>query len=119
MHNRDTNDGVPVLGDDLRVNKMHVNLVRTTEKEDINQTLRREYRNRIGHIYTFLETEYPDYYAVGIRILSEGEKADKDQFHHRNDRDLVYDGLNIKFIKAFLTHKNMKPNGKMSSNSNI
>ena len=42
MHDRDTNDGVPVLGDDLRVNEINVNLVRTTEKEDINQTLRRE-----------------------------------------------------------------------------
>ena len=66
MHDRDTNDGVPVLGDDLRVNEMHVNWVRTTEKEEINLTLRREYRSHIGYIYTFLETEYSDYYAVGI-----------------------------------------------------
>ena len=107
VHGRDTNNGVPVLGDDLHVNEMHVNLVWTTEKEEINQMLRSEYLSRIWYIYTFLEREYPDYYADGIRMLSEGEKADKDQFHHRNARNLVYNDLNIKSIKAFLAPQKM------------
>ena len=33
--------------------------------------------------------------------------------------DLVYSGLNIKFIKAFLAHSKKKKNGKMCSNSNL
>ena len=53
----------------------------------------------ISHIYKFLESKYPDYYAVGVRKISEEEKVDRDHFWNRNDRNLVYAGLNIKFIK--------------------
>lgn len=74
-------------------------MVRTTEKLEINIKLQREYRNMISHIYKFLESKYPDYYAVGVRKISEEEKVDRDHFWNRNDRNLVYAGLNIKFIK--------------------
>jgi len=56
---------------------------------------------------------------VGVRFLTEDDRASPDQFWNKNDRDLVYTGLNIKFVKAFLAHAKMKANGKMCSNSNI
>ena len=118
-HQRDTNDHTELLGDAILVNDDHVEMVRTTEKLEINLKLQREYRNRISHIYKFFESKYPDYYAVGVRKITEEEKVDRDQFWNRNDRDLVYSGLNIKFIKAFLANAKMKPNGMMCSNSNI
>jgi len=34
--------------------------------------------------------------------LTEDDRASPDQFWNKNDRDLVYTGLNIKFVKAFL-----------------
>ena len=56
---------------------------------------------------------------MGVRFLTEDDRANPDQFWNKNDRDLVYTGLNIKFVKAFLAQSKMKVNGKMCSNSNI
>ena len=47
------------------------------------------------------------------------EKKDQDVFWHKKDTNLMYRGLNIKFIKAFLAHSKKKENGKMCSNSNL
>ena len=118
-HQHDTNDTAQVLGNAILVDHEHQEMVRTTEKLEINEKLQREYRNRISHIYKFLEGKYPDYYAVGVRVLTKEEKGDCNQYWNRNDRDLVYSGLNIKFVKAFLAQAKMKANGKMCSNLNI
>ena len=40
-------------------------------------------------------------------------------FCYKNDEDIVYSGLNIRFVKAFFAHSNIKANGKMCSNSNL
>ena len=108
-----------ILGVDVVVDELHEELVRTIEKEEINDKLWKEYRNRIKHIYVFLKEKYPEYYAIGVITVSEDNKADRNLFWHKNDEDLVYSGLNIKFIKAFLAHSKMKANGKMCSNSNL
>ena len=94
-------------------------MVRSTEKLEINQRLQNEYRNQISHIYNFLEIHYPDYYVVGVRFLTDIDKDDLDQHWNKNDRDLIYKGLNVKFIKAFMAHAKKKKNGKICSNSNI
>ena len=98
---------------------MHEELVRTTEKEGINDKLRREYRNRIKHIYNFLKAEYPYYYAIVVRKVMYEEKTDRNLFWYKNDKNIVYSGLNIKFVKYFLAHSKIKANGKMCSNSNL
>ena len=116
---RDTNDTINLLGDDVTVDAAHQEMVRNTEKLEINTKLQNEYRNRLAHIYKFLETEYPDYYEIGVRVLTEEEKVSIDQHWNKNDRDLVYSGLNVKFIKAFLAQAKHKKNGKICSNSNI
>ena len=108
-----------MLGDDVEIETEHQELVRNTEKLEINARLQNEYRNRIAHIYKFLEEKYPEYYKVGVQVLTEEEKVSIDQHWNRNDRDLVYSGLNVKFIKAFLAHAKTKKNGKICLNSNI
>ena len=70
-HQRDTNDAIIVLGDKFLVDHEHQEMVQTIEKLEINEKLQREYRNRISHIYKFLEGKYPGYYAVGVRVLTE------------------------------------------------
>ena len=77
---------------------------------------RREYRNYINRIIQFCFTHYPSYYENGTRLLRKNEKADPVKFHHRNKRDLVYSGLNIQFMKVYLSHKKTKKvdaDGKM------
>ena len=109
---RDTNDIVELLGNDVSIDNAHQVMVRSTEKLEINQKLQNEYRNRISHIYKFLETHYPDYYAVGVRFLTDADKDNLDQHWNKNDRDLIYQGLNVKFIKAFMSHAKKKEKWK-------
>ena len=105
---RDTNDIVELLGNDVSIDDAHQVMVRSTEKLEINQKLQNEYRNRISHIYKFLETHYPDYYAVGVQFLTDADKDNLDQHWNKNDHDLIYQGLNVKFIKAFMAHAKKK-----------
>ena len=116
---RNTNDSVDLLGNDVTIDATHQVMVRNTERLEINLRLQNEYRNRISHIYKFLETHYPDYYVVGVRKLTDADRDDINQHWNKNDRDLIYRGLNVKFIKAFMAHAKKKSNGKIYSNSNI
>ena len=68
---------------------------------------------------TFFQAEYPDYYAIGVRKVKGEEKKDYNLFWYKNNEDIVYSGLNIKFVKAFLAHSKIKANGKMCSNYNL
>ena len=63
----------------------------------------------------FWEEKYPQYYAVGVRALTEEEVGDEDMFWWKNKHDLIYTGLNVWFVKAFLAHKKKKENGKTCS----
>ena len=56
---------------------------------------------------------------IGVIKVTDEEKTDRNLFWYKNDEDIVYSGLNIKFVKAFLAHSNIKANGKMCSNSNL
>ena len=87
-HERITNDTAPVLGSTLDVDDAHLELVRETESEFINDRLCKEYRNRISHVYKCRQEQYPDYYEVGVRNLTHHDYNNPDVYHHNNDRDL-------------------------------
>jgi hypothetical protein len=115
-HERDTNDTVEILGVDIAVSAEHTASVKATERQDLNERNRRNYRNRLKHIYEWLETVYPSkYYNVGVVELSEDQLADEDMFWWKNKFDLIYEGMNVGMIKAFLAFKKTKENGKCSS----
>ena len=69
---------------------MHEELVRSTEKEEIKDKLRREYINQINHIYNFLKEVYPYYYVIGVRKVIDEEKTDRNLFWYKQDEDIVY-----------------------------
>ena len=94
-------------------------MVRRTEKLEINVELKNEYRHRLARIYKFLEEKYLDYCEIEVRVLSEEERISSEYHWDNNDRDLVYSGLSVKFIKAFLAQAKHQKNGKICSNSNI
>lgn len=114
-HERETNNEVVILGADVDVLVEHSASVRVTERQGLTLENKRNYRNRIKHIYLFWKEAYPGYYAVGVRELSEEELADEDVFWWKNKHDLVYEGLNVKMVKAFLAHRKIKGNGKTVS----
>ena len=51
-HERDTgNDNVEILGANIAVSAEHTASVKATERQDLNEKNRRDYRNQIKHIY--------------------------------------------------------------------
>ena len=64
---------------------------KATERQDLNEKNRRNYRNQIKHIYEWLKIQYPEYYNVGVIELSEeAQLADEDMFWWKNKFDLIY-----------------------------
>jgi hypothetical protein len=47
-------------------------------------------------------TEYPDYFEVGTRVLTEEEKADPMKFFHTCDRDIISEGLRVEMVLAYM-----------------
>jgi hypothetical protein len=93
----------------------HSSSVRQTERISLSEKNKRNYRNRIKHMYKFFEEYYPEYFNVGVRKLTEEDVSDADMFWWKNEYDLIYAGLNVKMIKAFLGWQKKKSNGKTCS----
>ncbi|KAI2494218.1 hypothetical protein MHU86_20321 [Fragilaria crotonensis] len=112
-HQRDTNDVVPIIGESIPIKTLHSMGMLETEGHDRQAKTKKDYRNRIKHIYEFMKKAYPQYCELGgIRKLGD---ADLGGFHHKNTHDLRYEGLNVQIFKAFLTTKKIKDNGNTSS----
>jgi hypothetical protein len=114
-HERETDDLVPILGANIEVQELHSVGVRNTEQRGINLKTNRNYRNRIKDLYTFFSTAYPEYYSVGIRELSGEQCNNRNSFFWKNKHDLLYTGINVSLVKAFLAHKKIKDDGNTSS----
>ena len=52
-------------------------------------------------------------------MLTTEELNDRTFFYWKNKNDLIYEGFNSKFLKAFLSTKTRKPNGKTCGFGNI
>ena len=107
-HSREADDSGNLIGGDIALNNEHQNAIDDTEEKEMDDKCRKDYRNRINEIIKFILEHYPEYFQVGTVVLSAEDKADKKQFHWKNDRDLVYSGLNWQIIKAFLARKKAK-----------
>jgi hypothetical protein len=77
-HERDTDNNAAIIGADIEVLlEEHSTSVQNTEVQHMSEVNQRNYWNRLGHIFEFLEERYPAYYAVGVRELTD---ADPDKF---------------------------------------
>ena len=112
-HQRDTNDNVQIIGGDLAVLAAHADAVNTKTALRMNDGTHRNYRNRTKRMIVFWQEKYPDYFENGTRIIPTEELADKTKHHHRNDRDIRYEGLNVKMVTAFMGANKFKADGKL------
>ena len=81
----------------------------------MEERTKRHHRNAIKHIYEFWEVNIPDYCEVGIRDLTAEERSDGQKDFWNNTKDLVYEGINSRYIKAYLSQKIRKSSGKLMS----
>lgn len=108
VHERDTNTETPIIGQGLALIDEHNAAILDTEDMAMCDKTRKEYRNRIKRICKFWKEKYPDYHEKGTRVLLQEQKEDPALYHFNNEEDLVYDGLNVNMIKAYLSKKKMK-----------
>jgi hypothetical protein len=114
-YERDVDDSTAILGASISVQDVHSQEVRNTEQRGLNLKTKRNYRNQKREIYTFFKSHYPDYYTVGVPQLSKEERTNLDSFYWKNLHDLIYTGINVSMVKAFMAHKKVKANGNTSS----
>ena len=102
-----TNQPESIIGANVTVEASH--LERSKETETFEKSLRtvKRHCNRLNEIIKFLKENYNDYYEEGVIALTDEQMQDKDQYHKMKE-DLVYNGLNPDFIKAFLAVKRLK-----------
>ena len=108
LHQRATDDDAQIIGEDLLINEEHTSDIVATEQQQMSDTTRREYRNRLKRLYKWWMDVYPEYFELGTRVLTIEDKNDIVKYHWRNDRDLIYRGLNVRKVKAFLSVKKKK-----------
>ena len=118
-HQRDADFSGELLGDKIVIEETHVENVQSVEQFSIDVETKKNHRNRIKHIYKYWEHAFPDYYEIGVKDVSEEEENNVTRFYWKNNKDLVYEGLNSKFLKVFVASKAKKTSGKTSSFEHI
>ena len=108
LHQQNTDFTGLLLGDEIELGDSYVRNVQAIEDFKIDIKTKRTHRNRIKQFYRFLETKFLSYYEIGVRVLSEEELADRKKYFWKNQHDLVYSGLNTKFLKAILSTRVVK-----------
>ena len=113
-------EDVLIIGDSsLIIENEHNKAILETETCKKKVRTLHEHRNRIKHIYKLLEGNYNKYFTIGTRELTEEELHDPSKYWYKNKHDLVHKGVNIKVLKAFLSTKAVKENGKILCYSTI
>jgi len=116
-HQRDTNDNVTVLGDNLESPNDLAARVNETMKVTMTDGCRRNYRQRILRIIEFWRQEDPEYLAVGVRQVTEEEGTDETKYFYDwwYKQDIIYSGINDRFLLHFLVSTKKKEDGKYKS----
>jgi hypothetical protein len=120
-HERDVDNSVPLLGADLTdLGDNYNELYNETLQHDMNDRTRKDYRRRNIRIAEFWEEHCPDYYPIGTRDVSAHDLQDVGKFFYgRYMKDLVYQGLNVKYVIKFLMCTKIKENGNFLSFTDI
>ena len=119
VHQRETDDTVPIIGADIAIKENHAGAAQTTQSKGMKDRTRKEHRNRHKHLMDFWKEHYEGYFEQGTHLLTEEEKADQTKYYFKNDRDLRYQGLNVKMVIAHCSNKKFKANGKLISPSDL
>ncbi len=74
----------------------------TTKKKESSDEMRKGHRRCLKKMILWWMREYPEYFEVGICVLSAEEKADPMKFYHTCDRDIVYEGLCVDMVLSYM-----------------
>ena len=80
-HQRNANFSGEVLGENITIANEHAEEVQLIEQFSIDVGSKKKHRNQIKHIYKYWKREFPDYYSVVVRNLSNKELTDPTKFY--------------------------------------
>ena len=87
-HQRNADFSGEVLGDNITIEETHVHNVQSVEQYSIDLESKNNHMNRIKHVYQYWESSFPDYYAIGVRDVTEEEKNNTTKFFWKNKKRL-------------------------------
>jgi hypothetical protein len=117
---RVTDDSFATIGADVEVRTEHTSALNDTKKRENATKTRSEHRNRLKNLIEWWRTEYPDYFEAGTKVLSQQDRDNPMLFYHTCDRDIVYEGLRVDMVLAYMAgNKYKKKNGKLYSHTHM
>jgi hypothetical protein len=116
---RVTDDTFATVGADVEVRNEHTSALNDTKLRENAIKTRHEHRLRLKKLIAWWGTEYKDYFAVGTKVLSQQERDDTMMHYHTCDRDIIYEGLRVDMILAYMAGNKHKPNGKLYSHTHM
>lgn len=105
---RDTDDTTSPIAAGVALNANDVAAIEATQSMSMKNPCRRNYRNRIKRFINYTNASYPGYYEAGTRPVSEEEIATENKYYFGHNRDLIYAGLRVDILKAFLSSNKVK-----------
>ena len=90
----------------------------------MSMTCRKNCRNRIRAIINFWKEKDPDYYKIGVCGVAESDLNDETKWFFPDVKcpfkeDIIYEGLNSKFMLHFFVSFKVKKDGGLSSVENL
>jgi hypothetical protein len=120
VNGQQTNDPALLEAEEVNLHPEHRDGIHETENHKRKVETMQGYRRRIERICEFFIGHYPEYAVSGVRLLTDDDKIEgPNQHHYNNTYDLVYQGINLNLVKAFLSEAKKKENGKFSSHEHI
>jgi hypothetical protein len=116
---RVTDDAAIPVGAEVEVRPEHLRALNVTKTKENADETRKAHRRRIKNIIKWWMTEYPDYFEVGTRILSAEEKTDPMKFFHTCDRDIIYSGLRVDMVLAYMAGTKQKDGDTIYTHSHM
>ena len=104
-----TDDSFANLAPEVQVRAEHVHAVNATKTKESADETRKSHRRRLKILINWWMDQYPDYFEAGTRVLSQEERSDPMKFYHTCDRDIIYEGLRVDMVTAFMAANKTKP----------
>jgi hypothetical protein len=98
-----------IIGQDLQINAADLAAIQDTEAYEKMLGTMRNYRNRIQEICEWMQKECSDYVELGgVAPITDAQKRDRSFVAYKSTLDLNYNGLNVEFIKIFMSKRKKK-----------
>ena len=82
---RVTDDSFDTVGANVQVRDEHTSALNATKQQENARKTRNEHQNRLKCLINWWRSDYPDYFEVGTKVLSQEEMNNPMLFFHTCD----------------------------------